>query len=296
MKKSAALNKIVELPVSAIQESKFPLRRFYDEQALKELGESIEEIGRIYPVVVRPISKAATKFELIIGSRRLKSAQRRKERSIGAVILSDIDDRQSLILALSENLKRQDLNPFEEANAFLALLKDFKMSEKELAKRVSCTEQYIRQRLKLLSLPPKVQELIVEGKLGLDKVTVIASLPEKQQLKYAQTAVNHALTDSEFSTLAARDGLKKSAVSRRKKPERFTGKRVSLKIYAFAEWLKGSEAHIVEMSRSDRNLIKEALDALLENAGKIAKNPAVAGQAGDLAKAMGRIRRTSLAS
>src|SRR5437868_1776172 len=114
---------MVELSVSSIQPNKFPLRRFYDEEALRELGDSISEIGGIYPIVVRPTSRNGS-FELIIGSRRLKSAQKRKEKTIEAVVLSGVDDRQSIVLALAENLKRTDLTPLEEATGFLTLLKD----------------------------------------------------------------------------------------------------------------------------------------------------------------------------
>jgi ParB family chromosome partitioning protein len=296
MRSPAAINNAVELPITAIQPSKHPLRQYYDKEALRELGESITEIGGIYPVVVRPTSKAGTKFELIIGSRRLKSAQQRKEKTINAVILSSVDDKQSLVLALSENIKREGLTPFEEAAGFLTLLKDYKMSEKELAKRLSCDAGHIRRRLKLLSVPEKVQEMIAEKKLGIDRIETIAALPEKEQLKYAQTAVDHSLSGGELSLLAERDSVRKPVRQRRSHSERFTGKRTSLKVYAFAEWLKGSAPHILEMSRKDRRLVKEALDTLIASANAIAKNPAVGGQATDLAKALGKLNRTRAAS
>lgn len=291
MKSSGALNNVVELPLASIQPSKFPLRHFYDEEALRELGDSISELGGIYPIVVRPTSKAGTKFELVIGSRRLKSAQKRKEKMITAVVLSAIDDKQSLLLALSENLKRADLTPFEEAAGFLILLKDFKMSEKDVAKRLSCKDTYIRRRLKLLSLPPKIQEMVVDKKLGIAQIDTIASLPEKEQLKYAQTAVDHALSDGELSTLAERELVKKPVGLRRRHPERFTGKRVSLKIYSFAEWLKGSTPHILSMSHKDRQLIKEALDVLTTNANEISKHSTTGPQASKLARAIGKLHR-----
>ena len=268
---TAATNAAIELPLGTIHESKFPLRHDYDEEAIRELGESVSEIGPIYPIVVRPLSKTGTKFELVIGSRRLKAAQARKARTIPAVILSNVDDRQSLVLALSENLKREDLTPFEEAAGFLTLIKTFKMSEKEVARALSCAEIRVRNRLKLLSLSPEVQELAAERRLGINQLDTIASLPEKVQSKFANAAVAHALSESELATFVRQELTDKAVRPMRRHPERFTGKRVSLKIHTFADWLDGIAKHIAAMPPKDRREIKEALDALAATLSEVAR-------------------------
>ena len=151
------------IPINEINLSKFQTRKKFDEEKLKELSESIEKNGLIQPIIVR---KGKKKFELIAGERRLKACKLVGIVKISAIV-SDFDDRKAFESGLIENLQREDLSPIEEANGYKRLMDEFNYTQEQLAKVVSKSRSHIANLLRILQLPEKVKEYILDGNLSL---------------------------------------------------------------------------------------------------------------------------------
>src|SRR5262249_33647421 len=137
-------------------------RRSFDEESLNELADSIRAHGVIQPIIVQALPDNF--YQLIAGERRWRASQRAGLVRIPAVV-RDVASESALEIALIENLQRQDLNPMEEALAYEKLIAEFGFTQEELAGRVGKSRVTISNMLRLLRLPPEVQEWISENKL-----------------------------------------------------------------------------------------------------------------------------------
>lgn len=155
-----------------MQPSREQPRTRFSEQRLEELAQSIRNNGVIQPVLVRPRSGG---FELVAGERRLLAAKRAGLKYIPAIIREIPDDR-ILELALVENIQRQELNPIEEANAYMRLLKTLDIRQEELALRVGKDRSSVANYLRLLRLPADLQLLVEEEKLSMGHARSLLSL------------------------------------------------------------------------------------------------------------------------
>jgi ParB family chromosome partitioning protein len=241
----------------------YKVRKHYDPETLNELGQSMDEQGMLQPIVVQ---QKGTKFQLIIGSRRFKSAQKAKAKSIPACIIGKVEDKEAITLALVENIQRQSLTPFEDAWAFLKLIKDYGMSIQEIAKKVGCHQSMIQRRIKLLSVPPELQDMIAKGQLPLSHVNPIASVVSKdEQRRLAKEVTQHRLSARELMThiQAERGRSRKSTI--------VTGKRVELRLKGFARFIQGITPNVVKMGQAEIHNIKLALQDLVAEARKSLK-------------------------
>ena len=152
-----------EVPIGSITPNPRQPRQNFDEDALAELAASIREVGLLQPVVVRKIIPGH--FELVMGERRWRAAQRAGLERIPAIVRETAED-DMLRDALIENLHRQQLNPLEEAAAYQQLLDDFGTTHEELAGRVGRSRPHISNTLRLLNLPPTVQKRLAAGVLS----------------------------------------------------------------------------------------------------------------------------------
>jgi ParB family chromosome partitioning protein len=147
----------------------------FDEAALAELSASIKAIGVLQPILVRP---SGDKFELIAGERRWRAA-----RSAGLTVIPAIvrvtDDVSSVEQALVENLHRQDLTPLEEAAAYQQLLEDFNMTHEQVATKVGKSRSAITNAIRLLSLPPSIQQLLADGRLSAGHAKALLGTPDR---------------------------------------------------------------------------------------------------------------------
>ncbi|MBI4098747.1 MAG: ParB/RepB/Spo0J family partition protein [Candidatus Magasanikbacteria bacterium] len=192
------MEQIQRIPLAQIRESVVTLRTEYDEDELRELGGSLNDDGQIQTIVVQPGDNDC--YDLIIGSRRVRAAKLKGLKDIAAYVIEKRSPVDLLFIALAENLHRVDLNPFEEARAFLRLMREYKLDVKTIAKRVNKPVGYVGGRLKLLSMPEEVATLVSEGKLGLTRVGPLARLPSgEDQVRLAQSAVQNRLTASELA-------------------------------------------------------------------------------------------------
>lgn len=181
-----------EIPIAAIQTNKFQPRRYFDEEQMAELAESIREVGVLQPVLVRPGPDEG--FELIAGERRCRAAKRVGLQTIPAVV-RESDDASALEQALVENVQRTDLNPMEEAAAYQQLIEDFGLTHEELAKRVGRKRATVTNTLRLLQLPPSIQKLVQERRIGAGHARALLGTPDRAfQEQLARRAVKEDLS------------------------------------------------------------------------------------------------------
>jgi ParB family chromosome partitioning protein len=144
------------LPIHLIVAGKYQPRQGFDQKALEELAESIQNHGLLQPIVVR---RAAIGYELIVGERRLRACKNLGWEVIPAIV-RDVEDREAAELALIENVQRSDLHVFEVAEGYDRLLTEFELTQEELAKRLGISQANIANKIRLLKLPQEVREII----------------------------------------------------------------------------------------------------------------------------------------
>ena len=158
---SSNLNKST-LRVSEIEPNRSQPRKFFNEDALKELAESLKTHGMIEPIVVK---ERDGYYEIIAGERRWRAAKLAKLKEV-PVIIKDYTDREIMEIALIENIQREDLNPIEEAMAYESLIKEYDLLQEELAERLSKGRSTITNSMRLLKLSEEVRNLVITGELS----------------------------------------------------------------------------------------------------------------------------------
>jgi len=158
-----------------------------DDDALAELVQSIRELGVIEPIAVRPLAEPE-QYEILAGDRRWRAARQVDLEQV-PVIVHDVDDRTAAVIALVENLQRQDLNPMEEARALERLLGEFQLSQQQTAQAVGKSQSAISKSLGLLKLAPAVQEHLQAGRLEAGHGKVLLNLNRREQQRLAELAI-----------------------------------------------------------------------------------------------------------
>jgi ParB family chromosome partitioning protein len=170
---------VQHLRVDAIVPNRYQPRHIFAPGELAELTASIRESGVLQPVMVR--RKGDGIYELISGERRWRAAKEAGLETIQAVI-RNCSDKESLLLALVENLQREDLNPMETARAYARMMNEFGMAQEAIAQKVGCDRSSVANFVRLLNLHPEVQELVEAGTLSAGHAKVLLGLesPESQ--------------------------------------------------------------------------------------------------------------------
>jgi ParB family transcriptional regulator, chromosome partitioning protein len=164
-----------EIDIDRILPNSHQPRKNFDEDGLIELADSIREHGVVQPIVVRVLEDGF--FQLIAGERRWRASQRAGLLRIPAVI-REAGEHAALEIALIENLQREDLNPIEEAQAYERLIVDFGMTQEEVARRVGKNRTTIANMLRLLRLPPEVQQWLRENRISTGHAKALLSLSD----------------------------------------------------------------------------------------------------------------------
>ncbi|MGB3442864.1 MAG: ParB/RepB/Spo0J family partition protein [Actinophytocola sp.] len=167
-----------EVPVSAIKANPKQPRQVFDEDALAELEHSIREFGLMQPIVVRELGEET--YELVMGERRLRAAQRAELAKIPAIVRQTADEAM-LRDALLENIHRVQLNPLEEAAAYQQLLEEFAVTHDELASRIGRSRPAITNTIRLLKLPLAVQRRVAAGVLSSGHARALLGLEDAGQ-------------------------------------------------------------------------------------------------------------------
>ena len=207
-----------EVSVSSITPNPKQPRQVFDEDALAELVHSLQEVGLLQPIVVRPAGP--DRYELVAGERRWRAAQQAGFRTIPAIV-RDTDDDELLRDALLENLHRAQLNPLEEAAAYGQLLADFGCTQDELAKRIGRSRPQVTNTMRLLRLPTSVQRRVAAGVLSAGHARALLGLEDsKEQERLASRIVSEGLSVRAVEEIVAVGGLApdKPAQKRAKAP------------------------------------------------------------------------------
>ncbi len=189
---------------SAVRDNPRQPRVNYDQEKLAELAASIKEKGVLQPILVRENSDG---FEVIAGERRLKAA-----RILGLdevpVVIKKADDQEALVLALVENIQREELNAIEEAQAFSKLIEEFSFTQDAVAQSVGKNRSTISNMLRLLRLPPEIQQALFDGAISEGHARALLSVEDAGiQQQIFQYAVSRQLSVREVEKLV-KEGLK----------------------------------------------------------------------------------------
>jgi len=213
--------RFAEIPVGSIAPNPKQPRSVFDDEALEELRDSIEQVGFLQPIVVRELG--ADKYELVMGERRWRAAQALGRESIPAIVRDTRDDAM-LRDALLENIHRANLNPLEEAAAYQQLLDEFGATHEELARRIGRSRPQISNTIRLLNLPPRVQNRVAAGVLSAGHARALLSLDDHEGQEHLATRIVaeglSVRATEELVALAATgaDGGSAAAHKRRSKP------------------------------------------------------------------------------
>ena len=198
-------NEIVKIDIEKVIPNIYQPRKYFSEEAIEELAQSIIQFGIIQPLTVRKMGEV---FELVAGERRLRAAKLANLETVPCNII-DITDSESAQIALLENLQREDLNYIEEAEAYYNLINDHNFTQDELAKRMGKKQSTIANKLRLLKLSADVRQLCLENKLTERHARALLTVPsEDLQLKIVKSVVKDELNVKKTEELINKELLK----------------------------------------------------------------------------------------
>ncbi len=250
---------LVQLKVEEITPNERQPRRRFEPEATAGLAQSIKHQGLLQPVVVRP--KPAGGYELIAGERRWRAAREAGLDTVPALVRA-ADDRDTLLLALVENVAREDLSAVEEARAYAVLIDEFGLSLGEVAERVGRSKPSVSNRLRLLELPDEVLWMLVRGELTEGHARAVLAVPDHgERVKFAKRIVQSAMSVRAAERAAAQAGA-------RTKPRRKTSVDPVLAARAreAAERLTGFKTRVgkdrLEIPFGDETELEELVESL----------------------------------
>ncbi|NGK54797.1 ParB/RepB/Spo0J family partition protein [Staphylococcus aureus] len=177
---------IKQIDISDIKPNPYQPRKTFDENHLNDLADSIKQYGILQPIVLR---KTVQGYYIVVGERRFRASKIAGLKYVSAII-KDLTDEDMMELAVIENLQREDLNAIEEAESYQRLMTDLKITQQEVAKRLSKSRPYIANMLRLLHLPKKISDMVKDGRLtSAHGRTLLAIKDEQQMLRLAKRVV-----------------------------------------------------------------------------------------------------------
>lgn len=254
-------SEVQHLRMDAIVPNRFQPRQTFAAEALAELTASLKQSGLLQPVLVR--RKGDGMYELISGERRWRAAKDAGLETIQAIV-RNCGDEESIVLALVENLQREDLNPIEIARAYHRMLTEFGLTQDVISRRVGCERSSIGNIVRLLNLPEEVQQLIETDRLSLGhgKVILGLSTPAEQQ-RVAQLVVARNLSVRETEKIV------ESAVLERKRKPKDIRRSPHSDVEARLQKRLGTKVTIMNGRRGGRVIIHyfspAELEGILEN-------------------------------
>ncbi|MEW6523554.1 MAG: ParB/RepB/Spo0J family partition protein [Bacillota bacterium] len=218
---------VAELPIDSILFNPFQPRKSGLDEGLEELAASIVQHGLLQPVVVRRVGGG---YELVAGERRLRACKRLGMKSIPAIIREG-NDRDSALLALVENLQRQDLCVLDEAEGYRRLMTEFRLTQEEVARQVGKSQPTVANKLRLLRLPEPVKKAIINGDISERHARALLRLedPEEQVRvlgEILETGLNVQQTDDMIAGLVAPPGDEPAPAARKQRIQVFKDLRI----------------------------------------------------------------------
>lgn len=268
---------IFHIETDKIQPNPHQPRKHFDEDALRELANSIREFGILQPLVVSKIEKdtdtgRTVEYQLIAGERRLMASKMLGLPTVPAIVRQEAPEVEKLELAVIENIQRSDLNPIEQARAIARLQDDFGMTQREIATRLGKGRGTIANTVRLLSLPTQIQEAIETGQISESQGRILLSLenPELQQMVFEKAIdKNMTVRQMEAAVRRAKSGESESTNQDQESPSH------DFEILALKEQLEeylGTKVDVRREGKSGKIIIsffsKEELDSVV---GKLFK-------------------------
>lgn len=198
------------LPLTKIKQGKYQPRQNFDAKEMQELTQSIKEKGFIQPVVVRKTGNDS--FEVVAGGRRFEAAKLLGLNEIPALI-KNIDDKDTLVFAIVENLQRKELNPMEEAEAFKRLIDEFQYTLEDVARQVAKDKTTVVNSLRLLKLPLEIQEAVRKGIINKSQArTILGTDQREEQEQLFHQILKEGLTVREIEKRTRKGDTKKKKI------------------------------------------------------------------------------------
>jgi len=207
---------IRQIPVDQIVRNPEQPRKYFDEEQLNELKESILAHGVLEPIIVRPVEG---RYELVVGERRWRAAQLAGLSTIPASV-RPLSDKEAMELALVENLQREDLNPIEEAEAYRRLMEEFEMTQEQVAERVGKKRSTVANRMRLLEIEPELRAEIAAGRLSAGHAKALLAIgSSSERLMVARRVIEEGWSVRAIEEYV-RQGVKKAVTVRRPAPRK----------------------------------------------------------------------------
>ena len=216
---------VTEVMLSQIEPNRDQPRKDFDEEALRELADSIKKHGLLQPILVR--SKPKGGYEIIAGERRWRACRMAELRTV-PVVIREMDEREVMEVALIENLQREDLNPIEEALGYRSLMVSFNLTQEQVAEAMGKSRPAVANILRLLELTPEEQTSLKKGKLSSGAARVLLSAAKGSELR--ATLYRLALAGASVRDLEAFAKSQKTAPKREKAEKPHFYKEVELSI------------------------------------------------------------------
>ncbi|MDG4657559.1 ParB/RepB/Spo0J family partition protein [Ectobacillus antri] len=169
---------VKEIELRQLRPNPYQPRKYFSEQSIQELKDSIIEHGILQPIIAR---KSIKGYEIVAGERRYRAAKEAKLQAV-PVVVREFTEQQMMELALLENLQREDLTPIEEAKAYEKLMQELNLTQEQLAQRVGKSRPHIANHVRLLSLPEKIQDAISRQVISMGHGRALLGLKKKEQL------------------------------------------------------------------------------------------------------------------
>lgn len=203
-----------EIEIARIRPNPNQPRIKFDDEALKELADSIAERGVLQPILLRRDGQEA--FEIIAGERRWRAAQLAQLHAIPAIVRDGIDEATTAELALIENVQREDLNALEEAEAYRQLIDRYGHGQDEVGKLVHKSRSHIANLLRLLDLPETVKQSLLRGDISMGHARAVAAAPDPVSLTEEIIAKGLSVRQAEDRAKRAKRGPKELVLTERK--------------------------------------------------------------------------------
>ena len=252
-------DEIVEIPINELMSNPYQPRKVFDEEALKELSESIKEHGVFQPIIVK---KSVKGYNIIAGERRTKASELAGLKTVPAIV-RDFSDEEMMQVALLENLQREDLSAIEEAKAYKSIIESLRLTQDELAKRLGKSRSHITNMLGLLRLPLSVQDMVLYGKISMGHARVLSKLENSEQIEdLANKVINENLSVRDLEVLTNESSYVRSTPSskpRKSKEYKYVEDAMKEKLGTKVA-ISGNKIKISFVTKEDLNRILEILN------------------------------------
>lgn len=222
-------DKVLYIDINDIKPNAEQPRKTFDKEKISELSQSIIEHGIIQPLVVR---KSGNHYEIVAGERRWRAA-REAELSVVPCIVRQFSDEENMLVAIIENMQREDLNPIEEAMGLEQMISAYGMTQEEVSKSVSKSRPYITNTLRLLKLPEEIKALVSEGKISTGHARALITVKNKtKQEELCKKIIKDGISVRDVERLASEEKkTRKKPLKRVKSPDTLNVERELKEIY-----------------------------------------------------------------